>query len=233
MPDLSVARLHRTTMARVIPAAVRVVSVPGVTMTRLGTDYGGWWVPLSQIEADSVVYSVGIGEDASFDVELALLTGCTVQAFDPTPRALSYLQELSNPAIVTHPFGIWDENGTIPLYLPENDAHVSLSVVDRFDTGRSFDLPVRTLRTAMAECGHDRIDLLKMDIEGAEKEVLDQLLESEIRPAILAVEFERIESPRRTLDRIHRLQTLGYVPVAVERNNVTMMLTPSGAVDSR
>lgn len=232
MPDLSLTRLHRTVMARVIPTAVRVVPRPDVTTRRLGTEYGGWWVPISRIDANSIVYSVGIGEDASFDLALAEQTGCTVHAFDPTPRALKYLEHLNSPAIVTHPYGIWAQDGTIPLFLPENTEHVSLSVVDRFATGQSFDLPVRTLASAMAECGHSRIDLLKMDIEGAEAEVLDQMLETDIRPAILAVEFERVERPSRTIRRIRRLKSRGYLPVAVERNNVTLVLDESSDADA-
>lgn len=184
------------------------------------------------VGADSIVYSVGIGEDASFDIELARITGCTVHAFDPTPRALAYMDGLQNPAIVPHPYGLWNEDGTIPLFLPRNDEHVSLSVVDRFDTGRSFELPMRTLESAMRECGHESIDLLKMDIEGAEVEVLDSMISSGIRPRVLAVEFERIESPRKTLDRIKRLRMQGYCPIAIERNNVTLVLDQPPASDA-
>lgn len=224
MPDLSIARLHRTLMARLIPLNLRASRHAGVEVTRLGTPYGGWWVPLDGLGPESIVYSVGVGEDASFDLELSERTGCRIQAFDPTPRALAYLAGLAAERLDVHPYGIWTEDTTIQMFTPANSSHVSLSVYDRFSTGTAFDLPVRTLTSAMALCGHDRIDLLKMDIEGAEAPVLDALLAGDLRPIILAVEFEKIESVRATMARIRRIQAVGYRAIAVERNNVTFLL---------
>jgi hypothetical protein len=41
-------------------------------LLRLGTEYGGWWIPLSALEDDrsKVLVSVGLGYDVSFDSEL-------------------------------------------------------------------------------------------------------------------------------------------------------------------
>ena len=41
----------------------------------------------------------------------------------------------------------------------------------------------------MAELGHDKLDILKMDIEGAEYDVIDSLVVSGIRPRQMLVEF--------------------------------------------
>jgi FkbM family methyltransferase len=178
------------------------------------------------LDASSVVYSVGIGEDASFDLELADQVHCTIHAFDPTPRALSYLESVNSPAIVVHPFGLWAKDGVLRLYEPADPTHVSLSVVDRNATAKFMDLPVKRLSTIMADLGHSDLDVLKVDIEGAEAEVLRDVLDGPIRPRVLAVEFERIEAPWKTLSRIRLLRKNGYRPIAVEKNNITFIHAP-------
>jgi hypothetical protein len=57
------------------------------TKVRLGSDYGGWDVVLDGITKDSVVYSFGIGDDASFDLELIDRYNLVIHAFDPTPKS--------------------------------------------------------------------------------------------------------------------------------------------------
>ena len=40
-------------------------------MERLGTKYGGWFVPVDmRLNESSIVYSGGVGEDMSFDLSL-------------------------------------------------------------------------------------------------------------------------------------------------------------------
>lgn len=226
MVDLSRARLHRALMSRLLPIAFSPRKSACEQLMRLGTVYGGWWIPIDLLDSSSVVYSVGIGEDASFDLELADKVQCTIHAFDPTPRALAYLESVGSPSIVAHPFGLWAKDEVLRLYEPADPTHVSLSLVDRNATAKYMDLPVRRLSTIMADLGHSDIDLLKMDIEGAEAEVLRDVLNGPIRPRVLAVEFERIEAPWETLSRIRQLKRHGYRPVAVEKNNITFVHAP-------
>ena len=70
---------------RVVRAAIRpaLPRTSRADMQRLGTPYGGWWVPVGLLDAESIVYSVGIGGDASFDLELMDRFGCHVWGFDP------------------------------------------------------------------------------------------------------------------------------------------------------
>jgi hypothetical protein len=73
----------------------------------------------------------------------------------------------------------------------------------------------------MLELGHTRLDLLKLDIEGAESEVIDDLLVRGPLPKILCVEFDRPEPIRRMRTRLQRLSDAGYLVRAVEGLNVT------------
>lgn len=158
---------------------------------RLGSDYGGWEVVTGQLDADAVVYSFGIGEDASFDIALIEKFGLTVHAFDPTPKSLAWVKRQGFPdRFVLHEFGIADSDGAVSFHPPENPDHVSCTILDRAATRhQAISVPVKRLSGIMAILGHPSLDLLKMDVEGAEYGVIEDLAKSGIRPRQLLVEF--------------------------------------------
>jgi hypothetical protein len=72
---------------------------------------------------------------------------------------------------------------------------------------------VRRLSTICRELGHAHVDLLKLDIEGAEYSVIDDLRASEIRPRQLIVEFHHRQHGvgiDRTRSAVATLKALGY-----------------------
>jgi hypothetical protein len=75
----------------------------------------------------------------------------------------------------------------------------------------------------MVELGHSRVDLLKLDIEGAEYEVLIDLAKGSIRPLVLCIEFERL-GLRENYRALHALAQCGYRVVCVEKRNLTLCL---------
>jgi len=159
--------------------------------SRLGTDYGGWEVILDELSRDSVVYSFGIGEDISFDLELIRLVGTHVYGFDPTPRSIKWVKEQTLPKeFILFEYGLSGENGFMSFNPPGNPEYVSYSIIgSNSNSSEAIQLPVRSLGAIMAELGHDKLDLLKMDIEGAEYDVIESLVVSGIRPQQLLVEF--------------------------------------------
>ena len=72
-----------------------------------------------------------------------------------------------------HPLGIAARDGTADFTSPPDKARVSFSHSVKDDRLDSYvRLPVRTLASIMRDFSHDRIDLLKLDVEGFEYEVL-------------------------------------------------------------
>jgi hypothetical protein len=61
-------------------------------VVRLGSRYGGWDIVADRINDDSVIYSFGVGEDISFDLELIQNYGVVVHAFDPTPKSIQWVR---------------------------------------------------------------------------------------------------------------------------------------------
>lgn len=184
---------------------------------RLGSPTAGWTVARDFLARDSVVWCVGIGEDISFDLELKQQFGMEIHAFDPTPRSLDWVRRQPLPAgYHVHPWGLADCDGTVQFRPPDNPEHVSHSMV----TGNPVAAPAGTILAevrridSLAELlGQTRIDLLKMDIEGAEYPVIEDLKRSRIRPLQLLVEFHHRQPGigiARTRAAVTTLRELGY-----------------------
>ena len=195
-------------------------------LAKLGSDYGGWLVPVEEVRADWIVYSFGIGQDTTFDEALVARFGTTVHLFDPTPAAIEHVgrRHAAVPALRTSlpftPVGIWDADCDVRMFEPKTRGWVgSYSALNLQGTQSFIDVPCRTLDTLMRERGHARIDLLKMDDEGAEYRVLARLLEVGTKVSWLCVEFDQpvpTASTRRMLDR---LAAAGYALRGVDRWN--------------
>jgi len=197
---------------------------PRADLVRIGSDYGGWWVPSTLLGPHSVVYLAGAGEDISFDLGLMERYGCEVVSVDPTPRAIAYVGRHA-PAEVYHfvSVGLGGSNRIERFYAPANPEHVSHSITNLQETTDFFEAELRTLDGLMAEFGHETVDLLKIDIEGAEYEVLDHLMERGLLPKVLCIEFDQPAPARRTWRYVARLRSVGYRVSKVERFNVTLV----------
>ncbi len=185
-----------------------------------GTAYGGDYVCPTGLTSSSVVYSFGVGEDISLDLSLIETFGLQVFAFDPTPRSVEWIGAQSlPPQFHFAAYGIADYDGTAEFFPPDNPDHVSHTIFERPSTAdRSITVPVRRLSTLMAELGHTAIDLIKLDIEGAEYGVISDLLSARILPAQVVVEFHHDIHQlgwERTRTALAQLRDGGYVMIYV------------------
>jgi len=203
-----------------LPRFVKLSGV-GSDLERLGTDYGGWTVPVDYLGADSVCYCVGVGVDASFDFALSHRCNCRVYSFDPTPKAIRYMQtaEYDRDKITFMPIGIWDEDTTIRFYAPADSRETSHSVYDLHGTGQYFEAECHKLATVMAQFDHTKIDLLKLDIEGAWRRVVNNIVSENIAVDILCVELDSPVSLGKVLSVIRTLGSAGFALVHFEKDN--------------
>ena len=186
--------------------------------TRLGSEYGGVHVPVQLLTDKSIVYSAGVGEDVTFDLALIEAVGCDIWAFDPTPRSIEFARSIRESRFHFLPFGLWSEDSVQRFHAPADSTHVSHSIANLQQTREYFDAQCRSLRSLMAEMGHEKIDLLKLDIEGAEYEVLTSL--RDLRPRIICVAFHNVQ-PIRMLKSF--IRSLPYEPVRVDGFDVTFI----------
>jgi FkbM family methyltransferase len=185
---------------------------------------GGWWFHPDGMGKDSIVWSLGVGKDVDFDLALIRRFQLRVDAFDPTPSTVEWLAAREMPeGFHFHPWAVTGKDGVLKMY-PRIKRDGSKSTVmysmvaDEASRDDAIVVPAFSLQSIQAELGQQRLDLLKMDIEGAEYDVLDSLLESSVRPRQLLVEFHHRFAgvgPARTEQMISKLRNCGYRIFAV------------------
>ena len=182
-----------------------------------------WWVCLDLLAERRVVYSFGVGEDIGFELEVIRCKQVEVFAFDPTPNTVAWMGRQQFPDTIQnhlhfHPWGVSDRDGTCLMYprIRKDGAESSVMftmVPDQAPGAAGVEVPVKTLGSIMRELGHAHIDILKLDIEGAEYAVLESVLASSIRPTQILLEFHHrfphIGS-QRTLETVAALRNAGY-----------------------
>lgn len=158
-------------------------------MLRLGTYYGGWWIP--EVRPGGVAVCVGAGTDVTFDLELRRL-GYRVITVDPTPAATEYLEQFRGELELV-PVGVWTSTGSVTF---SRDAvfDESWMIGESAPAGTATDsddtFAVMSVRDLFKHVGVEAADVLKLDIEGAEHRVLRSMLADRILPHTLCVEYD-------------------------------------------
>lgn len=188
------------------------------------TKDGGWWFSPDGLGNDSIVYSLGVGDEIDFDRLIIDKYGVEIFAFDPTPNSVSMLEAGDLPdRFHFHPWAVTASDGTLKFYprlkKDGTKSDVMFTMIPEPETEDDvIEVPAYSLDTITSKLNHERIDLLKMDIEGAEYEVLDGLIDSPVLPTQLLVEFHHRfveDGLSRTYDLVERLRQVGYKIVAI------------------
>lgn len=177
--------------------------------------HGDWFMAPNGLTEASIVYSLGIGRDVSFDLSVIKRFGVQVHAFDPTPSAVAWLKQQALPAQfrVTE-LGVAGFDGDAVFSPPNDSANPSFGYQGRASEGAGqVTCQVRRLGSLMHTLGHAHIDLLKMDIEGAEYEVIDDLVSADLAIGQLLVEFHHRRAglgAQKTRQAVARLRQAGF-----------------------
>lgn len=169
---------------------------------RLGTKYGGWWVDRTLVRADPLVVDCGLGKDISFDAAFLSRFGGTVVGIEANPESLAWCRARCPPGMQLLERAFWHTPGEMlefhlprPLEkLPRGADGVSGSLLGSHEYvagGRSRKVLTTDLAEVLAGAGRADCDVLKLDIEGAEYDVLLDLAQRGLleRCRQLLVEF--------------------------------------------
>jgi FkbM family methyltransferase len=229
-------------------------TLPSLRLVRIGTEYGGWYCCGDLLGPGKVAMCCGAGEDVSFDVALNSKCGMRILCVDPTPRSVSHVGSLlaavRNGGAMPIEAGpssydltgfresdftfvdcaVWSSDGYLELFAPKDPAHVSYSAVNLQHTSETIRVRSRTMGSLLDEFGIARLALLKLDIEGAEYEVLRSMIRMRALPEQLLVEFDQINQPLSMFFWIElygilrALREAGYRLVHRERANYSFVL---------
>jgi len=191
-----------------------------------GTEYGGWFVylydKLKNKEPINII-SAGVGEDISFDVEMAVNFNSNIILVDPTPRSIMHfdnfknnlenikqketdeykylnqvdLENFSSKNVVLSPLALEKENNIeVKFFEPENEKHVSHSIINwqKVADSRYITVKTVTVKKIMETYNLKNIEILKLDIEGSEVNVLNKMFDDDIYPNQLLIEFDIIRT---------------------------------------
>jgi FkbM family methyltransferase len=174
------------------------------------------------IKSEDVVFDVGsnFGWYTTLFAELAGDRG-KVHAFEPSPATYSKLQKnigLNNAQnrVVTNPCAVSDREGTTQIHVFSKRSHACASLSTLGDDDyEAFDTPLTSLNQYITTHGINRVDFLKIDVEGSELSVLkgasDLLSSPSAPPMVIEINDEASRSFGYTCEQIwEQLCNYGY-----------------------
>ena len=204
-------------------------------LIRFGTEYGGFYYPenLPFLNENSIVYCFGAGEDITHDTILSSKLNCQVHIFDPNPRAIEHVKNVidvvegkKNP-IDSNRYGGGDPNyWNMILQNKPNGENIILHEYGLYTKDDILNnVPVKSLNTIMNDLGHKSIDLLKIDVECVECEILDKMLDDNIYPRYISVDFDLIHIDKpKCYETIKKIMTNNYKILKKDGQNMTFIL---------
>jgi len=186
-----------------------------ISIETLGNSGVAWSFYPKHINENSIVYSFGVGDDISFDLSLINEYDLHIFAFDPTPKSVEWIKNQNLPKqFVLKNIGLADYDGKAKFNPPENPNHISATMLARPETSdEAYKVDVKTLVSILNELKHKQIDILKMDIEGMEYRVIDNMLDTNILPSQILIEFHhrfKNVGVKKTLKTVKKLRKSGY-----------------------
>ena len=145
-----------------------------------------------------IIYCAGIGDQINFELDLLdKLSSEHVElyAFDPTPKTIEWLKRQKLPKnFHFFPYALSGKDCKLEFALPKSEGWISGTVENVKNDERNLDfdntiqVQGRSIESIMKELGHDRIDFLKMDIEGSEFDALSAAFDAKLNITQLLVD---------------------------------------------
>jgi FkbM family methyltransferase len=197
--------------ARAAGAAARWIAAPSPEIRRWRAIDGDHTLRLEyDLDAESLVFDVG-GFEGQWASDIVAMYGCRVHVFEPVPAFADRIATrfARNPLVTVHRYGLAARDATASVSL----AGDSSSVVNLGAGHETVPIELRSAASAIESLGAERVDLMKVNIEGAEYDLIDHLIATGVIERIrdLQVQFHafvpealrRMGEIREALARTH------------------------------
>ena len=214
------------------------INKKSIDLIRLGSNYGGKYLLNSRLLHDKIIVSAGVGEDISFDIEFLNEFGGKIILIDPTPRAKIHFEEtikrigaaktenysntgkqevtsysmenLNHNQFIYVDKALSNSEKELKFYKPKDENFVSHSIIE--NQSNDF-IKVKADRLVNVlddlKINKENIELIKLDIEGAETEVIIDMLFDNICPNQILIEIDRLgyrsKKSVKEVDRMYRI----------------------------
>lgn len=193
-----------------------LTKIEGMELVRLGTEYGGWFVPrnsLRQMNRNKILLSAGIGHDVSFDVEMQK-NGFGVIALDPLLDCCKFAEEKLNFSEFTKVLnvGLGKRSGHELFFSPGSNESNSWSLTNEHGTSTNLAIPMETMTLSeileLIPNANKAYIVLKMDIEGAERIIFQDVIDHSESFDFVCIEMDFLQLlPFKSLaERIRRVR---------------------------
>ncbi len=223
-----------------------------------GCGYGIWrsgWYEPDTVNAISSLLRPGmtffdVGANMGQYTLLAAGLGCKTHSFEPAPAMMEFLAANVKPVedrVQLNACGLGDSEDLVTLHMakPHNVGSTSFRSDPTFASGQTFQVSCTTLDKYVEKNSIARVDVIKIDVEGAELSVLkgaEKVLSGPNRPAIV-LEYEESAQQRfgsscaeltsflkahgYELERITKQGSIPYVPQDPEDRSFNILARPA------
>ena len=170
------------------------------------------------ISSDSVVLDLGANM-GRFSLDMIAKFGCRCYAVEANPEVFKTIPQ--SERLKAFNFAVAKESGTLELNIAENSEASSLLAKEGKPSDHKVSVAAIRLDEFTKDQGLIAIDLLKMDIEGAEIQVLDscsdEFLQNISQITLEFHDFAGIVTRDEVMRVIRRLTQLGFLAIQMSR----------------
>lgn len=183
-------------------------------ITLIGDKYGAWYIDLTDIpKIKPTIVSIGIGTNCQFEKYFVEKYTADIYTFDPTPISETTLKEagLSISKHVSSAVSDFTGAGTfVPVLF--RGKRTSCSRLDSNPTTVGCRVAVVSIQS-IAKKINKTINIIKIDAEGEEYKIVRAMIDNNIFPCQILVEFHHRFSQysiQNTIETIRLLKERGY-----------------------
>ena len=216
---------------------------------RFGSLYGGKSVLDHESLRKGLLISAGAGEDISFDIEMINYYNLQAILLDPTPRSKTHINKVfknmgyqntssysndGNQSVSSYDLrkinksclhymelALSDKKGYYKFYSPLNQKYVSHSLINNSNLSHNFFQVYTTTYSELSKSIDLAVSCLKLDIEGSEISVIEDVMNSTHLPLQICVELDfiktnKISAQKKLNSLVNRLEQKNYKLLHVE-----------------
>ena len=144
---------------------------------------------------DSIVLDIG-GFKGDFAAAISNKFKCTIHIFEPMKDHAAHIANRSknNNKVFVHPVGVGGKSEDITIYIPEGKDEATMHPGDSTIAGKA-NIKVVDVVEVFKNIEAKHVDLMKLNIEGAEFDLLDRLIANNLHKKVtdIQIQFHKID----------------------------------------